>query len=61
MCAKDPKDLYFACNSTAPNSLQDQPGAVCKCPCDIAKVAADIKAATEEYIITKVMSSLNTL
>ena len=51
------KHLDIACNSTAPNTISQ----LCACPCRIAKAAADVKSATEEFIITKVMSSLNTM
>ena len=53
----EPKNLDIACNSTAPNTISQ----ICACPCDVAKGAADVKAATEEYIITNLMGSLNSL
>ena len=53
----EPRNLDIACNSTAPNTVSR----VCECPCNVAKGAADVKAATEEYIITTLMGSLNSL
>eukprot|EP01046_Picozoa_sp_COSAG06_P027736 COSAG06_NODE_2465_length_6822_cov_6.403540_1_plen_626_part_00 len=51
------KHLDIACNSTAPNTISQ----ICECPCEVAKKAADVKSATEEFIITRVMGSLNTM
>ena len=51
------KHLDIACNSTAPNTISQ----ICECPCEVAKKAADVKSATEEFIIARVMGSLNTM
>eukprot|EP01043_Picozoa_sp_COSAG02_P023090 COSAG02_NODE_1222_length_13800_cov_66.755565_10_plen_616_part_00 len=51
------KHLDIACNSTAPNTVSQ----LCECPCKVAKAVAHVKEATEEIIISKIMSSVNTM
>ena len=51
------KHLDKACNSTPPNTVSQ----LCECPCELAKAVANVKEATQEIIITKIMSSLNTM
>lgn len=51
------KHLDIACNSTAPNTISQ----VCECPCAEAQALADVKEATDEFIITSIMSSVNTI
>ena len=53
----DEKHLDPACNSTLPNTISQ----LCECPCEVAKAAAQVKAATEEAIIKNIISGINTL
>merc|ERR1719409_1580809 len=49
------KHLDIACNSTAPNTISQ----VCECQCEEAQALADAKQATDEFIITSIMGSIN--
>ena len=51
------RHLDPACNSTLPHTISQ----LCKCPCQVAENAAQVKGATEEYIIKKFIGSVNTL
>lgn len=51
------RHLDVACNSTLPHTISQ----MCKCPCEVAQAAADVKVATEEAIITIVENSINGL
>merc|ERR1719313_2235632 len=51
------KHLDIACNSTAPNTISQ----VCECQCTQAQALADVKQATDEFIITGIMGSINAI